>query len=91
MLIPKQGCFEASFPSGASVEFCELKGMLSIVVTPTESFKNSTSGLMGTWNDDPTDDFTLPDGAVLSSEANDSSIHFNFGLKCTYTSTAGYH
>ena len=81
---PEENCFEASFPSGASVGFCEQKGMLSIVATPTNSFKNTTKGLLGTWNDNMEDDFTLPDGTVLSSLSNDSVIHYNYGLKCKY-------
>ena len=56
--------------------------MLSFVVTPAEDYKNATKGLLGTWNDNPDDDFTLPDGTVLSSSSTPKEIHFGFGVKC---------
>jgi len=40
--------------------------------------------LLGTWNDDPDDDFTLPDGTVLPSSSSLRDIHFKFGVKCNY-------
>ena len=45
------------------------------------------SGLMGTNNDDQEDDFTDPDGNVLSqgSSANEEQI-FNYGKGCTLSS-----
>ena len=79
---PEEGCLEVSFPSTTSVQFCEKKEMLSFVVTLSEDYKNSTRGLLGTWNDDPDDDFTLPDGTVLSPSLTSREIHFNFGVKC---------
>jgi hypothetical protein len=73
----------AIFPSGISVTFSEVKGMMTIVFGAPESFKNKTRGLLGVWNDDPDDDFTLPDGSVLPVSSNDSVVHYQFGLKCT--------
>jgi len=74
----------ATFPSGISVTFGEVKGMMTIVFSAPESFKNKTMGLLGKWNDDPDDDLTLPNGYVLPPSSNDSTIHFEFGLKCKY-------
>ena len=59
--------------------------MLSFVVTPADDYKNNTKGLMGTWNDDPEDDFLLPDGTVIPSSSTSRAIHFEFGVKCEYT------
>ena len=39
--------------------------MMSFIVTPGDDYKNATKGLLGTWNDNPNDDFTLPDGTEL--------------------------
>ena len=77
-------CLQVSFPSTSSVQFCETKEMMSFVVTLGDNFKNATKGLLGTWNDDTEDDFTLPDGTVLSSSSSLREIHFGFGLKCKY-------
>ncbi|XP_022803205.1 mucin-like protein [Stylophora pistillata] len=74
-------CLQVSFPSTSSVQFCEKKEMMSFVVTLGDNFKNATKGLLGTWNDDTEDDFTLPDGTVLSSSLSLREIHFGFGVK----------
>ena len=77
-------CLQVSFPSTSSVQFCETKEMMSFVVTLGDNFKNATKGLLGTWNDDTEDDFTLPDGTVLPSSSSLRKIHFGFGVKCKY-------
>ena len=79
---PEENCLQVSFPSTMSVKFCEKKEMMSFVVTPAEDYKNTTKGLLGTWNDDPDDDFTLPDGTVLPPSSTLKEIHFGFGVKC---------
>ena len=82
---PAENCLDVSFPSTTSVKFCEKKEMLSFVVTPGDDFKSNTKGLLGTWNDNPDDDFTLPDGTVLPSSSTPREIHFGFGVKCEYS------
>jgi len=80
----EENCLQLSFPSTMSVNFCEKKEMLSFVVTPADVYKNTTKGLLGTWNDDPDDDFTLPNGSVLPSSLSLKEIHFKFGVKCKH-------
>ena len=79
---PEDNCLEVSFPSLTSVKFCEKKEMMSFIVTPGDDYKNTTKGLLGTWNDNPNDDFTLPDGTELPSALTLREIHFKFGVKC---------
>ena len=81
---PEKNCLQVSFPSTMSVNFCEKKEMLSFVVTPADDYKNNTKGLLGTWNDETDDEFTLPDGTVLSSSLSLKDIHFKFGVKCKH-------
>ncbi|XP_073234800.1 mucin-like protein [Porites lutea] len=78
---PEANCVEVFFPSTTSVQFCEKREMLSFVVTLSEDYRNSTRGLLGTWNDNPNDDFTLPDGTILPSSLTSRKIHFDFGVK----------
>ena len=80
----ENGCLEVSFPSTTSVIFCARQEMLSFVVSPGDDYKNRTKGLLGTWNDNTTDDFTLPDGTVLSPSSTAREIHFGFGVKCEF-------
>ena len=82
---PEENCLEVSFPSTTSVKFCEKKEMLSFVVTPGDDYKNTTKGLLGTWNDNPDDDFTLPNGTALPPSSTLREIHFGFGVKCEYS------
>ena len=79
---PEDNCLEVSFPSLTSVKFCEKKEMMSFIVTPGDDYKNTTKGLLGTWNDNANDDFTLPDGTELPSSLTLREIHFKFGVKC---------
>ena len=75
-------CVEVTFKSGTGVEFCEAKQMLSIVVTLSEDYFNNSKGLLGTYNKNPEDDFTLPNGTVLSPSLTSKQIHYDFGLNC---------
>ena len=84
---PEKNCLEVYFPSTTVVTFCEKKEMLSFVVALGDGYKNTTKGLLGTWNDDPDDEFTLPDGTVLPSSSSFREIHFGFGVKCKYICT----
>ena len=54
------------------------------VVSPAIDYKNATKGLLGTWNDNPDDDFALPDGSVLQPSSTARAIHFEFGVKCKH-------
>ncbi|XP_031551867.1 mucin-like protein isoform X2 [Actinia tenebrosa] len=77
---PQKQCLEMTFPSGMSVTICEKQNILSIVTAAPESFKNKTKGLLGTWNGNPEDDFTLPNGTVLPHDMNGTDIHYKYGM-----------
>jgi len=79
---PENDSFVMAFPSGISVTVKVVSGALSIVFAAPRSFKNQTKGLLGTWNDDPEDDFLTPNGTILPSNANGKDIHHDFGLLC---------
>ena len=79
---PENTSFLVTFPSGISVTVTEVQESLSIVFAAPVSFKGYTEGLLGTWNDDPLDDFQRPDGTTLPHNATGSDIHKYFGQKC---------
>ena len=77
-------CVQVIFPSGSGVDFCVSKGMMSFVVALDTQYYNKTKGLLGTYNENKDDDFTLPNGTVLSPSITDKQIHYDFGLKCKF-------
>lgn len=79
-------CVQVVFQSGTGVEFCEDKGLMFFVVSLSLDYLNKTKGLFGTYNRDLDDDFTLPNGTVLSPNITSRDIHFKFGLNCEYLS-----
>ena len=83
---PQNNSFLVTFPSGISVTATEIKESLSIVFAAPVAFKGYTKGLLGTWNDDPFDDFLRPDGTTLAPNATGREIHYSFGLQCMLSS-----
>ncbi|XP_012579147.1 PREDICTED: sushi domain-containing protein 2 [Condylura cristata] len=73
--------------SGAGLEVSIRGQFLSVSVLLPEKFLNHTQGLLGTLNGDPTDDFTLPNGKVLSSNASSREI-FEFGAHWAVKNTS---
>ncbi len=41
-------------------------------------------GLLGNFNSNIDDDFMTPDGSILSSTADQKTIHYDFGELCKY-------
>lgn len=67
--------------SGAGLEVSVQGSFLSVAVLLPEKFLTHTQGLLGTLNNDPTDDFTLRNGQVLPPTANSRELH-RFGADC---------
>lgn len=67
--------------SGAGLEVSVQGPFLSVAVLLPEKFLNHTRGLLGTLNDNPTDDFTLRNGQVLPPTAKSREL-FRFGADC---------
>lgn len=72
--------------------FCNISG-IGITITPAikaldisvnmpVTFRNQTKGLLGNYNNDPSDDFTLPNGTVLPSNITDRQKFVHFGIHC---------
>ncbi|XP_077984790.1 protein mesh-like [Glandiceps talaboti] len=70
------------FKNGVSVQATATEGllMMSFMFFGTPQLKNTTSGLMGTWNDDPDDDLMTPEWTFLSLNSSLRDIHYSYGL-----------
>lgn len=79
-----EGSISALFPSNIAFTFTDVGGILAIAFEAPDDFKNRTKGLLGTWNDNPSDDFVTPEGTLIPTDASPRRIHFEFGLKCEF-------
>jgi hypothetical protein len=68
-------------PGGGTVMVSLQMSFLQTTVILSDDYVEETRGLMGVYNGDPSDDFTLPDGTVLSSSLTETEV-YNFGLQC---------
>ncbi|XP_077730643.1 sushi domain-containing protein 2 isoform X1 [Canis aureus] len=73
--------------SGAGLEVSVQGPFLSVTVLLPEKFLTHTQGLLGTLNDDPTDDFVLRDGNVLPPKASSREL-FRFGADWAVRNTS---
>lgn len=64
--------------SGAGLEVSVQDPFLSVTVLLPEKFLTHTQGLLGTLNDNPTDDFTLRSGQILPPTASSREL-YRFG------------
>ncbi len=60
-------------------------GVLDLLVSTPLEFQSQTLGLLGVFNDDPSDDLTTPDGRVLDPESSEETIFHEFGQLCKFT------
>ncbi|XP_013392399.1 neurogenic locus notch homolog protein 2-like [Lingula anatina] len=71
-----------SFASGFALTVSKGIQLLRVFVVCPAEYTNMTLGLLGIYNNDPDDDFALPNGTVLSINATDEErIYYEFGQK----------
>ena len=79
--VDDSGTLVIATPGGATVMVALQMSFLRATVVLTNSYINQTRGLMGVFNKDPANDFTLPDGTVLSVDLTESEV-YTYGLEC---------
>ena len=81
------GTFSVTFSTGAYIEVKEANGFfVLLIISLPEIFKEvETSGLMGSFNGNISDDLLPNEGTVpLSLNSSIQEIHENFGLTCEF-------
>ncbi|XP_046579037.1 uncharacterized protein LOC124286646 [Haliotis rubra] len=71
--------FTVIMQSGVGVQVAASNRLLHVIVNMPPSFKNMTSGLMGTWNGDMYDDFTAKNGDMINATSSAENIYQAFG------------
>ncbi|KAJ8038622.1 Sushi domain-containing protein 2 [Holothuria leucospilota] len=74
--------------SGLSLSIRITDEMMSFILQLPDIFQNQVQGLLGNFNNDPDDDFMLPDGSFLSPNLTLEEIHYDFGLSCMLNATS---
>ena len=70
-----------SFPSGVGITINYTAGLLMYTLEVPTSFEGTTSGLLGNYNNDNSDEFVFRNGAMISNSSSDREIH-QFGQSC---------
>ncbi len=75
-----------SFSNDIGTKITASMGLLSFVLSVPQEFEGKSSGLLGNFNGDDSDDFKYSNGTLLDSTANDRMIH-DFGQSCEFVFT----
>ena len=67
--------------SGASVMVANTSSFLHVAVEVSSAFINSTEGLLGYFNGDPSDDYYLPNGTIVPDDSSEAELYY-YGLEC---------
>lgn len=69
-------------PSQVIFSVARQQSFLYAILQLGPTFGATTRGLLGTYNNDPEDDFQRPDGSTIPSTSSEQTIFSDFGLKC---------
>ena len=70
-----------SFPSGVGITINYTAGLLLYTLEIPLSFEGTTSGLLGNYNNDDSDEFVFRNGTMISNSSSNREI-YQFGQSC---------
>ena len=70
-----------SFTSGVGITINFTAGLLVYTLELPPSFEGTTSGLLGNYNNDDSDEFVFRNGTMIPNSSSDREIH-QFGQSC---------
>lgn len=80
----------ASFDGTVIVSVTALSNILHASCNLPEEYRNHTEGLLGFWNDNPDDDFKMPNGSTIPQGSSEEMIfHYGMTWKINGTSLLG--
>lgn len=69
----------ASFDGTVTISVIALSNILHASSSLPEGYRHHTKGLLGVWNDNPEDDFRMPNGSTIPSKSSEETI-FHYGM-----------
>ncbi|XP_037263180.1 mucin-4 [Falco rusticolus] len=86
VLLVNTSSITAIFDGAIAVSISANSGILSVVCSLPDRYRNSTKGLLGVWDHDPVDDFQMPNGTSIPVNSSEEEI-YSYGM----TWAAGEH
>ncbi|XP_019652515.2 mucin-4 [Ailuropoda melanoleuca] len=69
----------ATFDGTVTISVIALSNILHASCGLPEEYRNHTEGLLGVWNDNPDDDFRMPNGSAIPSNSTEELL-FQYGM-----------
>ncbi|XP_013368821.1 PREDICTED: mucin-4 [Chinchilla lanigera] len=80
VLLARNGSLvSASFDSTVTVSVTALSNILHASASLPEEYWDHTEGLLGVWNDNPEDDFRMPNGSSVPHSSSEETL-FHYGM-----------
>lgn len=69
----------ANFDGTVTISVIARSNILHASTSLSEEYRNHTKGLLGVWNDNPEDDFRMPNGSTIPSNSSEETL-FRYGM-----------
>ncbi|XP_010126715.1 PREDICTED: mucin-4, partial [Chlamydotis macqueenii] len=79
VLLVNDSSVTAIFNGAIAVSISATSGILSVVCSLPDRYRNSTKGLLGVWDYDPADDFQMPNGTSIPMNSSEEEI-YSYGM-----------
>ncbi|XP_029884256.1 mucin-4 [Aquila chrysaetos chrysaetos] len=79
VLLVNASSIMAVFDGAIAVSISAASGILSVVCSLPDRYRNSTKGLLGVWDHDPSDDFQMPNGTSIPVNSSEEEI-YSYGM-----------
>ncbi|ELW50965.1 Mucin-4 [Tupaia chinensis] len=91
VLLTRNGSMvSASFDGTVTISVVALSNILHASTNLPEGYRTRTEGLLGVWNDNPEDDFRMPNGSTIPHGSSEEQLfHYGMTWKINGTSLLG--
>ncbi|XP_021565129.1 mucin-4-like, partial [Carlito syrichta] len=79
LLICNGSTVSASFDGSVTISVIALSNILHASTYLSEDYQNNTEGLLGVWNNNPDDDFRMPNGSTIPQGTSEEML-FRYGM-----------